>query len=100
MKKFLIAVFAASLFSASALAVEPRVLQAGDILEASSEGALSVPKLRKVLREYGYHGFGQGDHFGHIIKISAVGPDKLQYRLWVHMSTYEVTRVERIRHVF
>ncbi len=97
MRKFTITVFAALLFSA-ATAAEPRVLQTGDILDVKIEGGLTVPKLRTALREYGYHGFGQGDHFGHIIKITAVGPDKLIYRIKVHMMTYEVTHVRRVRH--
>lgn len=99
MKRFFIAVFIACMVSVTASASEPRILQTGDILEVRSGSSLSVPKLRTVLREYGYHSFGTGDHFGHIIKITAVGPDKLIYRIKVHMMTYEVTHVRRVRHV-
>jgi hypothetical protein len=98
LRKLIITAFAALLFSAAS-AAEPRILQTGDILEVRSERSLSVPKLRTVLREYGYHSFGPGDHFGHIIKITAVGPDKLIYRIKVHMITYEVTHTHRVRHV-
>lgn len=99
MKRFLFAVFVACFVSASASASEHRLLQTGDILEVTSERGLSVPKLRTVLREYGYHGFGPGDHFGHIIKITAVGPDNLIYRIKVHMMTFKVTHIRRIRHL-
>ncbi len=99
MKHLFIAAVAAFFISANAVAAEPAVLQTGDILKIENQGGLSLPELRTALRAYGYHSFGPGDHFGHIIKITAVGPDRLIYRLKVHMATYEVTHTRRVRHV-
>lgn len=100
MKHSILAAFAMLFLTANAGAVESRVLQTGDRLEIANQGGLSVPELRNVLREYGYHSFGTGDHFGHIIKITAVGPDRLIYRIKVNMKSYQVTHVRRVRHVY
>ena len=100
MKHSIIAAFAMFFFTANAGAAETLVLQQGDVLEIADQGGLSVPQLRSALREYGYHSFGTGDHFGHIIKITAVGPDRLIYRLKINMNSYKVTHVRRVRHVY
>ena len=98
MKHAIIGVVAALAFTATAQAAETKVLATGDVLSIENAGNLSTTKLRAALREYGYTGIWQGDHFGHIIKITATGPDGRIYRLKVNMKTHTVTHARRVRH--
>ena len=98
MKHIFVGAIAALAMTATANAAEIKILATGDVLSAQDAGDLSLPELRTLLREYGYRGITQGDHFGHIIKVTATGPDGRIYRLKVNMKTYAVTQARRVRH--
>lgn len=99
MRHFFLTIIMAIFAFGTALAASPQPLAVGDHIEISDGDALTVWKLRRALRQYGYHGFSRGDHTGHIIKITVYAPDRYRYRIKVHMYTGEVTQVRRLDHL-
>ena len=93
MKFVLLVLISMSLFFAPASAAEDRILQTGDTLDVDDGVTLTRWSVRTALRQYGYTNFGPGALQGHIIRITAWGPDKNRYELSVHWTTHEVVRV-------
>ncbi len=97
MKQLLFVTAALFFLCTNVLAAEPRVLRTGDVLNVGEGVTLTRWSVRLALKEYGYTNFGPGGIQGHIIRITAFGPDKNRYELTVHWTTHEVLRVQRPR---
>lgn len=97
MKYALLALVSTLMFLSSASAAEERILRAGDKLNVEEGVTLTRWSVRKSLRQYGYSRFGPGALQGHIIRITAWGPDKNRYELSVHWTTHEIVRVRTPR---
>ena len=85
------------LFFASANADELRILRNGDVIDADFGQRLSVLELRKILRDYGYHGLGPGGVYGQILHITAYAHNKKRYVLKIHSLSGEVIKAYKTR---